>query len=250
FEGLASRLDKLIEERNSRLIHSTTKRTPDSFYENFVPQVPSQAMLDYLLMDVRRCKVKDSSIMIEGHLYRGEELWKLAGEEVEVRRDPRNIVRAVIVHKGEIFGTVSEEMPDHYRGPITLESRKTNARIRRKIQKFRKEVWAAEGIINDPLRMEIEIEKETTLRERDIRPAPSSNVILLDRREKLARGSKKALNQVNNEELEEAQAAVGGGRKDIYSRLAASLKPNSENDAPLLRYISKLSYKEIDDDTF
>ena len=55
FEELSSYLDKFIKDRNDRP-HSTTNKTPNSFYENFIPQIPSQAVLDYLLMDVRQGK--------------------------------------------------------------------------------------------------------------------------------------------------------------------------------------------------
>ncbi len=186
FEELSSYLDKFIEDRNDSP-HSTTNKTPNSLYENFISQIPSQAVLDYLLMDVHRVKVKDSSIIIDRHLYRGEELFRLAGEEVEARRDPQDITRAVIIHKGHVFGSANLEMPDHYRGPLTLESSKTCARERKQIRKYKEAVWKAEGIIDDPIRMEIEAEQKDNSRKRDIRPAPNSKVISLHKKEPLAR---------------------------------------------------------------
>ena len=253
FEELSSYLDKFIEDRNDNP-HSTTLKTPNSFYENFTPQIPSQAVLDYLLMDVHRVRVKDSTILIDHHLYRGEGLFVLAGEEVEARRDPKDITRAVIISKGQVFGTANIEMPDHYRGPITLESSKACARERKQIKKYREAVWKAEDVIDDPLRMEINIEQReiSSSRKRDIRPAPNPKVVSLHKKEGLAREVSKALSQPTPEIMEEARVAVGGG-KDIFSRLAATLHSFPKEDvSPIPRYIKKLSYNpsRIDEDSF
>jgi hypothetical protein len=242
-------VDRLIEERNARP-HSTTGKTPNSFYENFIPQVPSQAVLDYLLMDARRVKVKDSTIAIEGLVYRGEELWRLAGEEVEARRDPKDITSAVIIHKGKVFETAILETPDHYRGPITLETRNTCTRIRRKQREFAAKVMASENIIDDPLRMEVEMEQEAKPRKRETRPPAESNVRTLHKRERLAREVSKARKQpVLNLEDEQKKRAVAGGGKDFLTRYAATLPPMPgapEFEVP--RYLGKLSYNETFED--
>jgi putative transposase len=185
FEELSLEIDKLINDRNARP-HSTTRISPDSCWEGFQPVVPSQNLLDFLLMDVHQATVKDSSVLVEGLLYRGDELFKLAGEKVEVRRDPKNIQRAVIIHKDQLFGEAKLETPDHYRSEITLQSVKDAARIRRKIKKFRQEVIDNEDVINDPLKVAVELDQKEKVRVRDIRPA-ESRVKGFNRQEKLAR---------------------------------------------------------------
>lgn len=195
FEELRQEIDQLIHDRNARP-HSTTKKTPNSFFENFVPQIPSKDVLAFLLMDQNFPTVKDSTVTLKGLVYRSDSLWKIAGERVECRRDPQDIRQAAIIYKDKLFGFASLETPSHYRDAVTLESVKTARRIRRRISKWRKAVLESEDIIDDPLNFAVELEAQEGIRKRDIRPAPSPKVVQLHQKQKLAgdvaRGLKKA----------------------------------------------------------
>jgi len=174
-------------------------------------------LLDYLLMDVQQATVKDSSVLIKGLLYRGDELFKLAGERVQVRRDPRDIRRAVIIYKDQVFCSATLETPDHYRSEVTLQSVKDAARIRQKIKKYRKEIMESEDFIDDPLALAVALDQKEKVRMRDIRPS-DSKVISFHRREKLARNVSDTMrkSELEMDESHEANTAAAGG--DILSR--------------------------------
>lgn len=212
-------IDELINARNARP-HSTTKRSPDSYYEGFTPIIPSQEILDYLLMDRHIRRVKDGTVSIQDFLYRGERLWELAGESVEVRRDPRDLRRAVIVYRGKAFCTAELEVPGHYREPITAEHAKTARRIRKEIKRKRQEMIDGEAVTMDPVKLAAELaEASPPERPRDIRPA-ASKVRGFHAKEGLARDTRKLLAEPLAEEHEELRAAAGG---DILSRFSRTL---------------------------
>lgn len=215
FEELSAKIDELLNERNTRP-HSTTGKSPESYWEGYQALIPSQQVLDYLLMDVHVATVKDSSVLIKGLLYRGAELFKLAGEKVEVRRDPKDIRRAAIIYKNQVFGDAVLETPDHYRSEITLESVKTVARIRRKIKKYRQALMESDDDI-DPLKIAVELDEREKVRMRDIRPT-GSKVTSLHEREKLAHSVSETMRQakLENEGYQEENTTNAGG--DILTR--------------------------------
>jgi putative transposase len=221
FEELSTKIDELLNERNARP-HSTTGKAPDSFWAGHQAKIPSQQYLDYLLMDVHEATVKDSSVLVKGLLYRGNELFKLAGERVEIRRDPRDIRRAVVIYKDQVFCSATLETPDHYRSEITLQSVKDAARIRKDVKAWRKKIIEYEDVIDDPLKVATELDRKEKVRHRDIRPAVGK-VTSLAGREKLARSVSNTMRESERgmDEYPEANTAVAGG--DIFSRyLAAS----------------------------
>lgn len=220
FEELSVKIDEIVNDRNARP-HSTTGKSPDSYWEGYQAIIPSQHLLDYLLMDVHEATVKDSSVLVKGLLYRGDELFKLAGERVEVRRDPKDIRQAVIIYKDEVFCSATLETPDHYRSEITLQSVNDAARIRKKIKKFRQEVIENEDFIDDPLKLAVELDQKEKVRMRDIRPA-ASKVTSLHKKEKLARSVSNTMSEtdIDTGEYQEANIAAGGG--DILSRYLAA----------------------------
>lgn len=216
-DQLREKVDELIKARNARP-HSTTKQSPCSFYEGFTPIIPSQDILDYLLMDRHIRRVKDGTLLVEGFLYRGEKLWELAGEEVEIRRDPRDLRRAVIVYKGKAFCTADLEIPGHYRDPITAEHAKTARRIRKDIKRKRQEMIDGEAVSTDPVQLAAELAEANQERPRDIRPA-QSKVRGFHAKEGLARDVRKIMTEQPAEEPEELRAAAGG---DILTRYAGT----------------------------
>lgn len=216
FEELSVEIDVIINERNARP-HSTTGNAPDSYWEGYQAIIPSQHFLDFLLMDVHEAKVKDSSVLIKGLLYRGDELFKLAGERVEVRRDPKDIRRAVIIYKDQVFCSATLETPDHYRSEITLQSVKDAARIRQKTKKFRKEVMESEDFIDDPLKIAVDLDQKEKVRMRDIRPA-DSKVTSLHKKEKLARNVSDAMRETKKETDEHQEAVATDFGLDILTR--------------------------------
>lgn len=220
FDELSAKIDEHINDRNARP-HSTTGKTPDSFWIDFQAIIPSQQFLDFLLMDVHETTVRDSSILIKGLLYRGDELFKLAGERVEVRRDPRDIRRAVIIYKDQVFCSATLETPDHYRSEVTLQSVADAARIRKKIKQYRKEVIESEDFIDDPLALAVELDQKEKIRMRDIRPAASS-IVSFHKREKLARNVSDTMrkSELETDESYEVNTAAAGG--DILSRYLAA----------------------------
>jgi len=214
FEELSQEIDKLINERNARP-HSTTGKIPNGFYENYTPKIPSKDILAYLLMDANIATVRDATISIKGMLYRGENLWKLSGEKVEVRRDPKDLRRAAIIYKNKLFEFASLETPSHYRDAITLESVNTASRIRRRINKWRKAVIENEGVIDDPLTYAVELENQATVRSRDIRPA-NSKIRSFSQKEKLA---KDVASGLENQEWHPRESAAAEGKNSTLSRL-------------------------------
>jgi len=237
FEELSREIDSLVNERNARP-HSGTGKSPNSFYDNFTPEIPSREMLAFLLMDVHIKRVKDSTITIKGMVYRSESLWELAGESVTCRRDPRDLREAAIIYNDKLFGFARLETAAHYRDPITLESAKTAARIRRKIRNYRTAVIEHEGIIHDPLKFAAELDKEEKLRARDIR-APGSKVVSLHQKERLAREVTKGLKERSDEPVAEAVAAG----ESILARLnrAAKEARSGEEPRPSIRLVKHLS---------
>jgi transposase InsO family protein len=231
FEELSKIVDDLWTEKNS-LPHSTTGRSPDSYWEGHQAVIPSQQLLDFLLMDVHEATVRDSSVTVKGLLYRHDELFKLSGERVEARRDPRDITRAAIIHKGAVFCAAKLETPSHYRSEITLQSVNDAARIRKKIKKFRKAIIDAPDVIDDPLRLAIELDEQEKVRQRDIRPA-DSNVKRFHKKEKIARDAAKAI-QKDKAEEGTADAASRPDILDRYLRATSagmgSVRPLSHND--------------------
>lgn len=216
-DQLSEKVDQLIKERNARP-HSTTKQSPDSAYDGFTPIIPSQDILDYLLMDRNVRRVKDGTVSINGFLYRGEKLWELAGEAVEIRRDPRDLRRAVIVYKGKAFCIANLEIPGHYRAPITVEHAKTARRIRADIKKQRRRMIDGEAASTDPVKLAAELAEANRGKPRDIRPA-QSKIRGFHSKERLARDVREAFTVEPAAETEQAQAVAGG---DILTRFAAT----------------------------
>lgn len=225
FEELSEKIDQLLTERNARP-HSTTGKAPDSYWDGYQAVIPSQQFLDFLLMDVHVCPVKDSSVTVEGLLYRHDELFKLAGEKVSVRRDPRDIRRAAIIYQNQVFCSAILETADHYRSEITLENVKTCARIRKKIKGYQNYILRHDDVIEDPLRVAVDLGQEQKTRSRDIRPA-HSKVQSLHRKEKLARAVSKSMQEEDIEERQEAKAAAAGG-SGFAERYLAALSPQPE----------------------
>ncbi len=228
FEDFGPEVDKWIIERNSQLIHGDTKKTPNSFWVDFVPQVYSEAHCDYLLMLKDECKVNDSTVQVGPKLYRGTKLLRLAGQKLVIRRDPKDLSRAVAFYEEKIFEVLTEERRDDGRGPLTEESRKNNRKIRKNFKNFQKAVLEDEENNSDLLFSEVQNGPGKPLRKSDVR---HPNVIRFDPGERLFRNTKKALAESKNDELEEAQeAAAGGGRKDIFSKLAKIHPPIVEEE--------------------
>jgi hypothetical protein len=220
FDELSKEIDQVIEARNARP-HSTTGVSPDSYYENFTPIIPSQELLDYLLMDVHLKKVKDSTVTIEGLVYRGEEMFRIVGEEVEVRRDPKDITRAVIIYKGKVFGSAYLEEADHFQSAVTLDSVKTARRIRQRTKKWRKLVIENQDFIDNPLLMAVDLDREGTPRLRDIRPA-ASKIVGINKKSRLAKDVKRAMREGERQQRQEKKAAAGGD--SLFSQLISSFE--------------------------
>lgn len=252
FEELYNEVDRIINDRNNRP-HSTTGKIPNSYYENYMPVIPSKDFLAYLLMDSCIKKVKDSTINIKELVYRHDELFKICGELVEVRRDPRDIRSAAVIYKGKIFCFASLETPGHYRGPVTLESVKTCQRITKKIIKYRKEIIENEQLIDNPLEMAVDLEEKGQIKPRDVRPA-SSKVKSLHAKERVAKDIVKGLQKKNDEEIPgalEQDIAVG---ENIISRYLRSFKPGNrrESEKPKYRLVKHLTLDDpfVEEDSF
>ncbi len=241
FDELSQEIDRIINDRNARP-HSTIGKIPNSCYENYTPVIPSKDILAYLLMDQDFITAKDSTVSVKGLTYRGEELWRLAGETVEVRRDPRDIRRAAIIYKGKFFEFANLEIPDHYRSPITLESVKTAARTRRRISKYRRDIVESESVIDDPLKFAVELDNKEKLRQREIRPA-NSKVRSIHKKEQLA---KDVVKGIRNQEIEEVEReAVASGETILGRLIRSSKKLNEEKDEGLK--IKLVKHLTIDD---
>lgn len=228
-EEMSEGIDKIIFEHNER-VHSETGKSPNSFFTNFQPVIPSEKLLAFLLMAENHVMVRDSTVNVEGLVYRNDELWKLAGEPVEVRRDPKNIQRAAIIYKNQVFCFAALETPDHYRGPKTMESIKTTRRIRRKVNKWRKSVQEHEGAIEDPLKYAADLEEKEIVRSRDIRPV-ETKITSLHHREKLARETIEGIEK--EDEIDFGEEAAIANKQSIRERYAAVLaKKRAQEEAP------------------
>ena len=229
FEKLSKEVDRIIKERNNRP-HSVTGKSPNSYYEGHNFAIPSQDLLIYLCMDVNTATVRDACVILKGLLYRNDELWRLSGERVEVRREPQDVQRAAIIYKGNLFCFAELETPSHYRDAITLESANTVRRTKKKVRKWRKKVIEHEGYIDDPIGMAVKLSEEEKIRARDIRPA-SSKVRSLHKNEKLAKQVVSGFKQPEAEVEKEALAAGGDGGSGSY-KLTFPLKKQVRGDAP------------------
>ncbi|MDD5451502.1 MAG: DDE-type integrase/transposase/recombinase [Desulfovibrionales bacterium] len=210
FEEFSKLFDQAMEGRNTR-VHTTTKRSPKSFYDGYVPNIPAQwpAFRDFLLQDVHIKTVKNSGVVIDGMFYRGEQLWELSGERVEARRDFKDITRAVIIHKNKVFGSAFLEEAGHYRSPITLESAQKCQNIRKKARKWRENLIEHKDVLDDPIEAAAKMSKEGSLQPRDIRPA-DFKVVSLNRKSRLAREVGKAIKEGEKQERQKKTAAGGG----------------------------------------
>ncbi len=241
FDERSAEVDKEIIARNNRP-HSTTGKIPNSYYENHTPIIPSKNVLAYLLMDSCIKKVKDSTINIKGLVYRHDELFKISGESVEIRRDPKDIRQAAIIYRGRLFCFASLETPGHYRGPITLESVKTCQRTRKKINKFRKEIIENEQLVDNPLEIAIELDEKEKVKPRDIRPA-MTKVTSLHAKEKLAKDVGRGLRKKIDEEVPETfddDVAVGESCLSKYIRPCMTSN-RRESDRPKYRLVKHLT---------
>jgi hypothetical protein len=185
FEELSKKIDEIIHARNARP-HSTTGKTPNSYYENLTPAIPSRNLLAFLNLDVHKKKVRACAVTIEGLTYRHEDLFKLAGEEVELRRDPADIRQAAIIYREELFCIAQEVQVAHYRSPLTLENVKEARKIRRKIRQFRAEIIKQGGHIENPLDLAIYLNEQEQTTGPEPR-SPKAKVVSLHKKERLAK---------------------------------------------------------------
>jgi hypothetical protein len=174
-------------------------------------------------MDRHLVKVRDSSVFVEGMLYRGEELFKIAGETVEVRRDPQDLSKAAVIYKGKIFEIAHLEVAGHYRGEETLAARAEAVRIRKRIKNHREAILKCQEDLDNPTAVDIK------LRPREIRPS-SLKVQSLHPKEKLAREVVSRLKD-QSVELREVKAAAAGG--SILDRYIEVLKQEEVEDKHL-----------------
>lgn len=233
FDELYKEINKVIEERNARP-HSTTHRVPNSYYEDFVPVVPSESLRAFLKMDRHWVKIRNSGVKIREDFYRGEGLWRHSGEEVEVRRDPLDIRKAAIIQGNNLLEIAHLEPMGHYRDEITLKNRETVAKLNQKIQRERKKVLGQAELIDDPRRAAMEMGEEVKLRRREVRPG--SNIISLGKREKLARETVKGLKKADEIDLEResmGKEAAIVNKQSIRDRyMAAIAKKRAREEAP------------------
>ena len=215
-EEYISYIGNKIDWRNSKTIHSTTNQTPDAlFFEKFIKRSFSSAYLNYLLMDQHICHVRDSMVRIDGRDYRGAKLYRLAGEDVMVRRDPKDVTIGVVFYQDEVFDVVKEERRDGWLGPVSLENRKGASKIRRERKKYREKLLGADGLSEDVLHLETELEKERPPRKRNTRTSNPKIVSINIKNEKKAQDTARALREFEAEDLEKFQEAAGGERKNI-----------------------------------
>jgi hypothetical protein len=206
FEELSKKIDEVVRARNARA-HSTTGKIPNSYYEGITPVIPSKNLLAFLNLDVHKKKVGASAVTIDGLTYRHEDLFRLAGEEVEVRRDPRDIRQAAIIYKDTFYCIASEVRVAHYQSPITLENVKEAKKIRRKTRQYRTEIIQQGGHIEDPLKLAAYLSEKD--REIKVTPrAPKAGVVSLHKKERLAKEVAKGLKEAPSE-------AEAGGRRKI-----------------------------------
>jgi len=207
---LSVKVDELILSRNARM-HPSTKKIPNSCYETFIPVIPSKNLLAFLLMDVHHKKVRSSAVTIRETSYRHEDMWRLNGEEVEVRRDPKDLRQAAIIYKGEFFCVAPEIQIGDYASPLTKENMKMARKIKRSESQFRKKHVEQGGYIENPLKLAVHLsEKE---REIEVTPrAPKTRVVSLHKKERLA---KKVA-----EGLKEAPSRAESGARDNVAKIS------------------------------
>ncbi|HUV59808.1 MAG TPA: Mu transposase C-terminal domain-containing protein [Desulfatiglandales bacterium] len=239
FTELYREINKVIEERNSKP-HSTTKRVPNDFYKDFTPIIPSEAFRAFLKMDRHFVKIRNGGVRIKADFYRGKELWRHSGEEVEVRRDPGDILKAAVIQGNTLLEIAYLEPAGHYRSPITLKNRETVAKLNQNIRRERKRLIAHEEEIlanPDPLKVAMEMGgEELKLKPREIRPA--SKVTSLHKNEKLSRQVMKELEKSEPEIDIESEAATAS-KESIFTRYANISKRKKEPTKPPLRLIPR-----------
>lgn len=244
FEELSTKVDELIQAYNARK-HPATGKTPNSFYENFTPQIPSRDVLSFLLMDAALAKVRDSAVVIQGNVYRHEQLWRISGETVMVKRDPADIRTAAIIFRDQLFGFANLEVPGHFRGPLTLEAVQDTRRIRKRITKFRKEVLKHEDVIDDPLTYALDLQDSGQLRARDVRPAPEKKVVQLHQRQRLAGDVARGLKKVKETPREGPQDDEP--QEDMLSKLLRMRTAQAPEETPKFSLVKHLTMFDHDD---
>lgn len=255
FNELYKEINKVIDERNARP-HSTTKKSPNSYYENYVPVVPSESFRAFLKMDRHFLKIRNSGVKIKNDFYRGQELWRHSGEVAECRRDPNDIRKCAIILNGKLLEIAYLELKGHYQSEITLKNRETVARLNQNIRRERKKLIAHEEEIlanPDPLKAAMQMGGEDVkLKSREIRPA--SNVTSLHQREKLARQTVAELEKDAEIDFEKESAereAATTNKPSIFTRYAAISKRKKEARKPPLRLIPRerlTMYNNFDED--
>lgn len=211
-EELSKKIDEVIHAYNARP-HSATGRSPNSYYENLTPVIPSENLLSFLLMDVHKKRVGASRVTIDGLIYRHEDLFKIAGEQVEVRRDPRDIRQAAIIYKGKLFCIASVVTIGTYRDAITLENVKEARKQRRKIRQYREEIIKQGGYIEDPLKLAMHLKEQEKKSEPEIHPA-RAKVTSLHRKERLAKNVAQGLGKDPLEAEPQGRARIAELNKD------------------------------------
>jgi transposase InsO family protein len=207
FEELSKKINEVVSARNARP-HSTTGKIPNSYYDGITPAIPSKNLLAFLNMDVRKGRVGASAVTIDGLTYRHEDLFKLAGEEVEIRRDPRDIRQAAIIYKDTFYCIASEVQVAHYQSPLTLENVKEAKKIRRKARQYRAEIIKQGGHIEDPLRLAVYLNEK----EREVEVTPRAlggkKVVSLHKKERLAKKVAEGLKESPQEAGERDRGGV------------------------------------------
>jgi transposase InsO family protein len=185
FAELSAKIDELILARNARP-HPATRRSPDSYFKDFTPVIPSQNLLAFLLMDAHRKKVRASAVIVDETMYRHEDMWRLNGEEVEIRRDPQDLRRAAIIYSGEVFCIAPEVQVGDYASPLTKGNVKEFRQITRKTRQFRKQIIEQGGYIEDPLKLAVHLSEKG--RKIEVAPrAPKAKVVSFHKKERLAK---------------------------------------------------------------
>jgi len=239
FEQLYQRVNKTINERNSRP-HSSTKKTPNSYYEGFVPVVPSESFRAFLRMDRHWIKIRNSGVKIGKDFYRGEELWRYGGEIAQCRRDPADIRKCAVILNGKLLEIAYLEPKGHYRSEITLKNRETVHKINQNIRRERKRLIEHEekALSNpDPLKAAMDMGQEPKLKPREVRPA--SKVTALHRNEKLSREVIKGFKEEPPDLADNESEAATANQESIFSKYAAISKRKNEAPKPRLRLIPR-----------
>jgi len=250
FDQLYTRVNKTLGERNARP-HSTTKKSPNSYYENNVPVVPSESFRAFLKMDRHWIKIRNSGVKIGRDFYRGVELWRHSGEVAECRRDPADIRKCAVILNGKLLEIARLESKGHYRSEITLKNREIVHKINQDIRRERKKLVHREAEIlanPDPLKVAMDMGQEPKLKPREIRPA--CKVTSLHKNEKLSRQVMKELEKSEPDLADIENEAVTANQESIFSKYAAISKRKNEAPKPRLRLIprEKLTMFEKDEE--